>query len=478
VSFVSYAQNFEDVILWRALHHIKDGCYVDVGAQHPVIDSVSKAFYERGWRGIHFEPVPQYAALLREDRPEDIVIEAALSNVEGTLELNVFPETGLSTLVDAYAERHQHDQGLVRERIHVPVLTLKSGLDALAGRDVHWLKIDVEGHEENVLKGWDSMILRPWIMVVEATIPNSPEVEYRNWEQLLLEAGYVFVYFDGLNRFYIVQEKPELRAAFSSPPNVFDDIVLTEHSSMCRGILASNRAMTDALNAEKQGLHIKLNESLVSLNEALISRAALRDSTENELQHLRGKLASESEYVKRLQAELNISISKQQHLQGELDTLFAKQNHLQAESQHWWTLADKLTTELHAIQKSKSWQITLPLRLGMHALNRTMPRYGLGQLMGRSVKRVAKPIVGSAMRYVMANPRFRENTLQLLARYPTLKQRLKVLAVRAGVINAPSPYNGAIASPPLEVVDGKISLSPRAGLIYERMKQVLEKANN
>lgn len=478
MSFVSYAQNFEDVILWRALHHIKNGCYVDVGAQHPVIDSVSKAFYEKGWRGIHFEPVPQYAALLREDRPEDVVIEAALSNVEGTLELNVFPETGLSTLVDAYAERHQHDQSLVRQRIHVPVLTLKSGLEALAGRDVHWLKIDVEGYEANVLKGWDSTILRPWIMVVEATIPNSPEVEYQSWEQLLLEAGYIFVYFDGLNRFYLAMEKPELRDAFSSPPNVFDDIVLTEHSSMCREVLASNRATTDALNAEKQGLHIKLNESLVSANEALISRAALRDSTENELQHLRGKLASESEYLKRLQAELNTSVSKQQHLQGELNTLFAKNNHLQAESHHWWTLADKLTTELHAIQKSKSWQFTLPLRLGMHALNRAMPRYGLGQLVGRSAKRVVKPAVGSAMRYVMANPRFRENALQLLARYPTLKQRLKVLAVRAGVINAPSLYNGAAASTPLEVVDGRISLSPRARLIYDRMKQVLEKANN
>lgn len=464
MSFVSYAQNFEDVILWRALHHIKNGCYVDVGAQHPVIDSVSKAFYEKGWRGIHFEPVPQYAALLREDRPEDIVIEAALSNVDGTLELNVFPETGLSTLVDAYAERHQHDEGLVRERIHVPVLTLKSGLKALAGREVHWLKIDVEGHEENVLKGWDSTILRPWIMVVEATIPNSPKVEYQSWEQLLLEAGYAFVYFDGLNRFYIAKEKPELRAAFSSPPNVFDEIVLTEYSSMCRGVLASNRAVTDALNVENQELRIKLNESLVSLNEALISRAALRDSTESELQHLRGKLVSESEYVKRLEAELNISVSKQQHLE--------------AESRHWWTLADKLTTELHAIQKSKSWQITLPLRLGMRALNRTMPRYGLGQLVGRSAKRVAKPAVGSAMRYVMADPRFRENALQLLARYPTLKQRLKVLAVRAGVINAPSPYNGATASAPLEIVDGKISLSPRANLIYDRMKQVLEKANN
>ena len=53
--FNSYAQNFEDVILWRALKHVENGCYVDIGANDPVVDSVSLAFYERGWRGVHVE---------------------------------------------------------------------------------------------------------------------------------------------------------------------------------------------------------------------------------------------------------------------------------------------------------------------------------------------------------------------------------------------------------------------------------------
>ena len=56
--FVSYAQNFEDVILNRALHGVTDGCYIDIGANDPEVDSVSLAFYERGWRGLHVEPLP------------------------------------------------------------------------------------------------------------------------------------------------------------------------------------------------------------------------------------------------------------------------------------------------------------------------------------------------------------------------------------------------------------------------------------
>jgi hypothetical protein len=45
MSFISYAQNFEDVMLWRALQHVERGFYIDVGANDPTIDSVTKAFY-------------------------------------------------------------------------------------------------------------------------------------------------------------------------------------------------------------------------------------------------------------------------------------------------------------------------------------------------------------------------------------------------------------------------------------------------
>ena len=51
MTFISHAQNFEDVRLWRAFSDIREGRYLDIGTQDPVRDSVSHAFYERGWRG-------------------------------------------------------------------------------------------------------------------------------------------------------------------------------------------------------------------------------------------------------------------------------------------------------------------------------------------------------------------------------------------------------------------------------------------
>ena len=58
--FISYAQNSEDVVLWRALRDVEKGFYVDVGATDPEVDSISCAFYERGWSGINAYPVDAY----------------------------------------------------------------------------------------------------------------------------------------------------------------------------------------------------------------------------------------------------------------------------------------------------------------------------------------------------------------------------------------------------------------------------------
>ena len=101
--FISYAQNGEDIVLHRALGHITGGCYVDVGSADPVDDSVSFAFYERGWRGVHVEPVPALASALRRVRPDDRVFEVAAGRSRGRSELFVAAGTGRSTLFEEIA---------------------------------------------------------------------------------------------------------------------------------------------------------------------------------------------------------------------------------------------------------------------------------------------------------------------------------------------------------------------------------------
>ena len=230
MAIISYAQNFEDVMLARALQHVENGFYIDLGAQDPVIDSVSLAFHERGWKGIHVEPTPHYAQLLREQRPGDTVIEAAVANAVDLLTFFEIPGTGISTGDRKIAEQHRV-RGFEPREITVPCVRLSSVFKTCAKQVIHWMKVDVEGFEWSAIASWGKAPARPWIVVVESTLPLTQIESHQRWEPLLLKRGYSAVYFDGLNRYYVSQEKPELKQAFSVPPNVFDKFSISGTAS-------------------------------------------------------------------------------------------------------------------------------------------------------------------------------------------------------------------------------------------------------
>lgn len=232
MSFVSYAQNFEDVMLWRALKHIRTGFYIDVGANDPKKDSVTHSFYDRGWRGINVEPVAEWFKKLEEQRPHDINLQVAVSSTAGDRPFFDVKGTGLSTLVENEAQRAAAG-GWTADKVTVPCLTLEEIWSRHADGDVHFLKIDVEGAELDVLNSIDLRRRRPWILVVEATRPQSMQTTHETFEPVILAAGYRFVYFDGLNRFYVADERAgELASYFAVPPNVFDDFIrVTEHEA-------------------------------------------------------------------------------------------------------------------------------------------------------------------------------------------------------------------------------------------------------
>jgi hypothetical protein len=56
--------------------------------------------------------------------------------------------------------------------------------------------------------------------------PLRTQIEsHGEWEPLLITRGYHFVYFDGLNRFYVADEHATLDKSFHAPANAFDDFI-------------------------------------------------------------------------------------------------------------------------------------------------------------------------------------------------------------------------------------------------------------
>jgi len=316
----SYAQNFEDVLLWRALKDVERGTYLDIGAQDPIFDSVSKGFYELGWRGVHVEPTAAYAALLRKDRPDEIVIQAAVSSEPGTLRFYEIPDTGLSTGSDEIVAGIRDRGWNVHETLVVSV-TLDQILADFEGRPLHWLKIDVEGFETQALEGWRTSSVRPWIIVVEAIAPSTHVKTHREWEQLLRAKGYAFVHFDGLNRYYVSDEHKELKKHFAYGPSLWDGLILPEISRPAQALvqrrdemLAQSRAALDAEAAARSEALVQV----ASLGQALADATGALDQTRAQLVQMRHDSYRSRAEATQANGALVQALSVAEHAQSEL----------------------------------------------------------------------------------------------------------------------------------------------------------------
>ncbi|MES2600178.1 MAG: FkbM family methyltransferase [Pseudomonadota bacterium] len=231
---ISYAQNAEDVILNRVFSKQRVGFYIDVGAWDPDIDSVTKHFYLKGWRGINVEPTDLYHARLMERRPADINLKVAVGPTGGKAQFLQHGDSGLSGLVETTERLTSFNaiSDFSTKQIEVEVIPLSEITSRYAAPNVDFLKIDVEGGERGVIESAEWRAFRPRVVVVESVKPVTNEPSWFGWEGLLFDAGYCFALFDGLNRYYYRAEEPALRLDLSVPANVLDTYITASFKSL------------------------------------------------------------------------------------------------------------------------------------------------------------------------------------------------------------------------------------------------------
>ena len=227
---ISYAQNAEDVVLARALRG-STGFYVDVGAGHPETASVTKHFYDLGWRGINIEPRSEAIAVLNERRPRDVNLQVAAGASEGTIELHVVDADPDLSTTDRDTLELLRDRGYELALETVPVRTLDSILEEHGAAATDFLKIDVEGSEADVLAGVDLTRWRPRVVVIESVKPWSHERTDASWRAVLESQGYREACFDGVNLFF-AQEHDSAVAEALVPASALDDYETSAMAAM------------------------------------------------------------------------------------------------------------------------------------------------------------------------------------------------------------------------------------------------------
>lgn len=174
----AYSQYGEDVYAVSKFRNKRDGFYVDVGAYHPHLYSVTYALYKRGWHGIAIDPNPITKVLFNIFRPRDTFVCTGVG--KGVRVYKQFNDGAYNTFVDG-------EGGQV-------LCSLADILSKHRVTSIDFMNIDVEGMDLGVLQTHDWNIL-PKVISVEAEIGSQIQ-------QYLEGKGYVLSGFLGLTLFF------------------------------------------------------------------------------------------------------------------------------------------------------------------------------------------------------------------------------------------------------------------------------------
>ena len=147
----------------------RSGFFVEVGANRPQQESQTWHLEQLGWTGVLIEPQPNLADDLWRARSAKVFAVACSSPQNAGRRMGLHLAGALSSL-----DRDRMAPGVEPERvIEVPVRTLDDILiEARAPTRFDLLSVDVEGHELEVLSGFDFARWRPRLVLLEDHVGN------------------------------------------------------------------------------------------------------------------------------------------------------------------------------------------------------------------------------------------------------------------------------------------------------------------
>lgn len=167
---LSFSQEGEDLVLLRtlAMNSGRPGFFVDVGAHAPKWYSNTFLLYQQGWRGINIDATAGVAKEFARVRPADTTLEIVVGNGDEKEFIDLEEHT-LSGLSSAQLSGRIDQGAAVKSRRMVPTVPLRAILEKhmSPAQKIDLLTIDVEGHEEEVLKSNDWNRYRPRVIIVE-----------------------------------------------------------------------------------------------------------------------------------------------------------------------------------------------------------------------------------------------------------------------------------------------------------------------
>jgi FkbM family methyltransferase len=198
-------QWLQDMIAYMYFSEIKNGFYIEIGANDGVMYSNTYVFEQLGWRGICVEPqkdiFEKYLTKYRKCDCRNVAISSkSEENAEFLLATGFNPISGLTVGMDDEHKNWTKEHGAI-EMIKVKTITFDELMSNYPDVTViDFISIDVEGHESEILNSIDFSKYKFRFLLIEN---NEPE----KIKNILEMNGYKEVMKIGLDIIFIPKDK-------------------------------------------------------------------------------------------------------------------------------------------------------------------------------------------------------------------------------------------------------------------------------
>ena len=198
----SYSFNGVDLIVNYIFKNKKEGFYLDIGAQHPISNNNTYILFKRGWKGINIDLDKKNIDLFKIARPDDFNLNYAISDSEKKVDLFFYHESSpINTLSKKVSNFQKANVSQVKK---IKTKTLDKVLDEISLQHrIDYMNIDVEGYEEQVLKGFNINKFKPYVISIEYLDLEMNKLELTNNDINNLLNSNLYQFFIKNNYYFI-----------------------------------------------------------------------------------------------------------------------------------------------------------------------------------------------------------------------------------------------------------------------------------
>ena len=198
----SYSFNGVDLLVDYIFKSKKNGFYLDIGAQHPVSNNNTYLLYKKGWNGINIDLDEKNINLFKLARPKDVNLNFAISDSEKEVDLFYYHDSSpINTLSKNVSDFQKAKVSKIKK---IKTKILNNVLEDLSFKNhIDYMNIDVEGHEIQVLKGFDISKYKPSVISIEYLDLNMKKLEFKNNDVNNLLNSDLYKFFIQNNYFFV-----------------------------------------------------------------------------------------------------------------------------------------------------------------------------------------------------------------------------------------------------------------------------------